>query len=551
MNYNELADLIFPNVKEIEYYEEKYPERNLPEGAMVTRFAPSPTGFVHIGGLFGAIIDRKLAQQSKGVFILRIEDTDQKREIENGTAQIVNSLKDFGINPDEGMIGEKEEKGDYGPYKQSQRKDIYQAYAKALIKRGLAYPCFCTPEELNQIREKQETAKIRPGYYSVWAKCRTFSTDEAIEKIKNGENYIIRFKSQGREDRKIKHKDIIKGNIEFPENDQDIVIIKADGLPTYHFAHAVDDHLMRITHVIRGDEWVSSIPLHLELFKALGFKPPKYAHTATIMKDEDGNKRKISKRKDPEAAVSYYHKEGIPEEAVVEYLLNIANSNFEPWRRANKEADISEFVLELNKMSVSGAVFDMVKLLDVSKNVISKFTAEKIYNEALRWAQRYDKELEKMFTENKEYAIRILNIERGGNKPRKDISKWSEIKHSIEYMYDDIFEKNTKYEFQKITNKEEIKSILKRYIKNHFNINDDKQTWFNKMKDLAEEEGYAREVKEYKAEPEKYKGHVGDISTVIRVALTGRCNTPDLYEIMQILGKNSILKRIDKFCGGN
>ena len=551
MNYNELADLIFPNVKEIEYYEEKYPERNLPEGAMVTRFAPSPTGFVHIGGLFGAIIDRKLAQQSKGVFILRIEDTDQKREIENGTAQIVNSLKDFGINPDEGMIGEKEEKGDYGPYKQSQRKDIYQAYAKALIKRGLAYPCFCTPEELNQIREKQETAKIRPGYYSVWAKCRTLSTDEAIEKIKNGENYIIRFKSQGREDRKIKHKDIIKGNIEFPENDQDIVIIKADGLPTYHFAHAVDDHLMRITHVIRGDEWVSSIPLHLELFKALGFKPPKYAHTATIMKDEDGNKRKISKRKDPEAAVSYYHKEGIPEEAVVEYLLNIANSNFEPWRRANKEADISEFVLELNKMSVSGAVFDMVKLLDVSKNVISKFTAEKIYNEALRWAQRYDKELEKMFTENKEYTIRILNIERGGNKPRKDISKWSEIKYSIEYMYDDIFEKNTKYEFQKITDKEEIESILKRYIKNHFNINDDKQIWFNKMKDLAEEEGYAREVKEYKAEPEKYKGHVGDISTVIRVALTGRCNTPDLYEIMQILGKNSILKRIDKFCGGN
>ena len=551
MNYNELADLIFPNVKEIEYYEEKYPERNLPEGAMVTRFAPSPTGFVHIGGLFGAIIDRKLAQQSKGVFILRIEDTDQKREIENGTAQIVNSLIDFGINPDEGMIGEKEEKGDYGPYKQSQRKDIYQAYAKALIKRGLAYPCFCTPEELNQIREKQETAKIRPGYYSVWAKCRTLSTDEAIEKIKNGENYIIRFKSQGREDRKIKHKDIIKGNIEFPENDQDIVIIKADGLPTYHFAHAVDDHLMRITHVIRGDEWVSSIPLHLELFKALGFKPPKYAHTATIMKDEDGNKRKISKRKDPEAAVSYYHKEGIPEEAVVEYLLNIANSNFEPWRRANKEADISEFVLELNKMSVSGAVFDMVKLLDVSKNVISKFTAEKIYNEALRWAQRYDKELEKMFTENKEYTIRILNIERGGNKPRKDISKWSEIKHSIEYMYDDIFEKNTKYEFQKITDKEEIESILKRYIKNHFNIDDDKQTWFNKMKDLAEEEGYAREVKEYKAEPEKYKGHVGDISAVIRVALTGRCNTPDLYEIMQILGKNSILKRIDKFCGGN
>ena len=548
MDYNELAELIFPNAKEIEYYEEKYPERKLEEGAMVTRFAPSPTGFVHIGGLFGGIIDKKLAEQSKGVFILRIEDTDQKREIENGTEQIVNSLKDFGIEPDEGMISENEEKGNYGPYKQSQRKEIYQAYAKSLIKRGLAYPCFCTPEELNEIREKQEAAKIRPGYYGIWAKYRNFPIDEAAQKIKNGEEYIIRFKSQGREDRKIKHKDIIKGNIEFPENDQDIVIIKADGLPTYHFAHVVDDHLMRVTHVIRGDEWVSSIPLHLELFKTLGFKPPKYAHTATIMKDENGSKRKISKRKDPEAAVSYYHEEGIPKEAVIEYLLNIANSNFEPWRRANKDASLSQFELQLNKMSVSGAVFDMVKLLDVSKNVISKFTAEKIYDEALKWAKRYDKELETMLTvPNKEYAIKILSIERGKEKPRKDISKWSEIKKSIEYMYDDIFKNNTNYEFQKITDINEIKTILKEYIEKYFNINDDKQTWFNKIKDLAENMGYAREVKEYKQEPEKYKGHVGDISTVIRVALTGRCNTPDLYEIMQVLGENSIVKRINTF----
>ena len=551
MDYNELANLIFPDAKGIEYYEEKYPERNLEEGAMVTRFAPSPTGFVHIGGLFGAIIDRKLAEQSKGVFILRIEDTDQKREIENGTSQIVDSLKDFGINPDEGMIGENLDKGNYGPYKQSQRKDIYQAYAKSLIRRGLAYPCFCTTQELDEIREKQETAKIRPGYYGIWAKYRNLPIDEAAEKIKTGEAYIIRFKSQGREDRRIKHKDVIKGNIEFPENDQDIVIIKADGLPTYHFAHAVDDHLMRVTHVIRGDEWVSSIPLHLELFKALGFKPPKYAHTATIMKDENGNKRKISKRKDPEAAVSYYHEEGIPEEAVVEYLLNIANSNFEPWRRANKDADISEFKLELNKMSVSGAVFDMVKLLDVSKNVISKFTAEKIYTETLKWAKRYDRELETILTKNKEYAIKILNIERGGNKPRKDISRWSEIKHSIQYMYDDIFDKNTSYEFQKIIDNDEIKSILKSYIEKHFDINDDKQDWFNKMKDLAEEMGYAREVKEYKTNPDAYKGHIGDISTVIRVALTGRCNTPDLYEIMQILGKKSIERRINKICKEN
>ena len=544
MDYKELADLIFPNAKDINYYEEKYPERNLPEGAMVTRFAPSPTGFIHIGGLFGSIVDRKLAKQSNGTFILRIEDTDQKREIENGIAQIVNGLSDFGVIPDEGMTSETEEKGAYGPYKQSERKDIYQAYAKWLIAQGLAYPCFCTPEELEEIRSKQEAAKIRPGYYGIWAKYRNLPIDEAVEKIKNGDKYIIRFKSQGREDRKIKHKDVIKGNIEFPENDQDIVIIKADGLPTYHFAHAVDDHLMRVTHVIRGDEWVSSIPLHLELFKTLGFKPPKYAHTATIMKDDNGSKRKISKRKDPEAAVSYYHEEGIPQEAVVEYLLNIANSNFEPWRRGNPDKIIDEFELALNKMSVSGAVFDMVKLLDVSKNVISKFSSEKIYEESLNWAKKYDEELEKLLTENKEYSLKILGIERGNVKPRKDISKWSEVKNTIIYMYDDEFAKNTNHEFQKINEKEQIKEIITEYLNNYFDISDDKQTWFNKMKDLSEKLGYAREVKEYKNNPEQYKGHVGDISTVIRVALTGRCNTPDLYEIMQVLGTDSIQKRL-------
>ncbi len=547
MDFNDLAELIFPDAKDISYYEEKYPVRELKEGAMVTRFAPSPTGFIHIGGLFGSIIDRKLAQQSEGVFILRIEDTDQKREIENGVSQIVNGLKDFGIIPDEGVISENEEKGNYGPYKQSERKEIYQAYAKSLIKQGLAYPCFCTPEELEEIRAKQEAAKIRPGYYGVWAKYRTLPLDEAIAKIKNGDKYIIRFKSQGREDRKIKHKDSIKGNIEFPENDQDIVIIKADGLPTYHFAHAVDDHLMRVTHVIRGDEWVSSIPLHLELFRALGFKPPKYAHTATIMKDENGSKRKISKRKDPEAAVSYYHEQGIPADAVVEYLLNIANSSFEPWRRGNPNKDISEFKLELNKMSVSGAVFDMVKLLDVSKNVISKYTAERIYEETLNWANKYDKEFAKLLENNKDYSIKVLNIERGKAKPRKDIAKWSDVKESIKYMYEEEFNKMNEYEFQKIDNKEEIKDILSSYIDNYFDISDDKDTWFNKIKDLSEEKGYAREVKEYKANPEGYKGHVGDVSTVIRVLLTTRHNTPDLYEIMQVLGKETVVNRIRKF----
>lgn len=547
MDFNELADLIFPNAKDVSYYEEKYPERNLKEGAMVTRFAPSPTGFIHIGGLFGSIIDRKLAEQTDGVFILRVEDTDQKREIENGVMQIVDGLKAFDVIPNEGVVSETEEIGEYGPYKQSERKDIYQAYAKSLIKQGLAYPCFCTPEELEEIRAKQEAAKIRPGYYGVWAKYRTLPIDEAVEKIKNGEHYIIRFKSQGREDRRIKHKDAIKGNIEFPENDQDIVIIKADGLPTYHFAHAVDDHLMRVTHVIRGDEWVSSLPLHLELFRALGFKPPKYAHTATIMKDDNGSKRKISKRKDPEAAVSYYHEQGIPSDAVVEYLLNIANSSFEPWRRANKDKDIKEFELQLNKMSVSGAVFDMVKLLDVSKNVISKYSAEKIYEETLKWASKYDEKLAKLLSENKEYSIKVLNIERGKAKPRKDISKWSDVKEIIKYMYEEEYSKMDEYEFQNINNKEEIKDIVKSYIENYFDISDDKDTWFNKMKDLSESKGYAREVKAYKQEPEKYKGHVGDISTVIRVVLTTKHNTPDLYEIMQVLGKENVAKRLTNF----
>ena len=547
MDYTELANLIFPDAKDISYYEEKYPERNLPEGAMVTRFAPSPTGFVHIGGLFGATVDRKLAQQTGGVFILRIEDTDQNREIENGVVQIVEALKDFDIIADEGMINETEGVGNYGPYKQSDRKDIYQAYAKSLIARGLAYPCFATPEELEEMRAKQEALKLRPGYYGKWAKYRNLPPEMAAEKIKNGEEYIIRFKSNGNETRKIRHHDLIKGNIDFPENDQDIVIIKSDGLPTYHFAHAIDDHLMRVTHVIRGDEWVSSLPLHLELFKALGFKTPKYAHTAAIMKEDGGSKRKISKRKDPEAAVSYYHEQGIPSDAVVEYLLNIANSSFENWRRANKDKKVTEFPFELSKMSVSGAVFDLVKLLDVSKNVISTYSAEKIYEESLAWAKRYDSELEELLVQDKEYATRIFNIERGNVKPRKDIAKWSDIKVSISYFYDDMFEKDeAPYEWQKITDEAEIKTIVDSYIKNYYNENDDKQTWFDKIKDLAESLGYAREVKEYKANPEGYKGHVGDISTVIRVSLTKRANTPDLYEIMQVMGPDKVKQRLSK-----
>ena len=541
MDYKDLANVIYPNAKSIEYYEEVYKPRNLPQGAEVTRFAPSPTGFVHIGGLYQCIINRAIAKQTGGVFFLRIEDTDQKRKIENGVEQIIDALKKFDFVPDEGMISENESRGDYGPYKQSQRKEIYDAFAKYLIEQGRAYPCFATPEEIEEIRKKQEAAGLRTGFYGVWAKYRNLPVDEAIERIKNGESFVIRLRSNGREDRKIKVKDSVRGHIEFPENDQDAVLIKADGLPVYHFAHVVDDHLMRTTLVVRGEEWISSTPLHIELFQAFGFKPPKYAQVPNILKMEDGKKRKISKRKDPEAAVDYYHEEGIPSDAVNEYLMNIINSSFEGWRRANPDKDMSEFKFELSKMGVSGAVFDMVKLLDVSKNVIAKYSARQVYDYVNTWAKQYDEELAKML-ENKEYALKVFGIEReNSKKPRKDLSKWSDVKENIIYMY----EEPSNYDFDKILG-EDAKKVIEEYSK-VYDYNDDKQVWFDKIKDVAEKLGYAREVKEYKANPENWPGHVGDVSTVIRVVLTGRRNTPDMYEIMQVLGKDEVTKRFENF----
>ena len=545
MDRKDLANLIFPDAKDISYYEEKYPRRNLEEGAQVVRIGPSPTGNVHIGTIYQALINRTIATQSKGVFYARIEDTDQKREVDGGIKQIIESVKLFDVAPDEYMINEEEWEGNYGPYKQSIRKEIYESYAKYLLERGKAYPCFASQEELDEMRAKQEEAKVRPGYYGVWAKYRDLPVEEAADKIKNGESYILRFKSPGREDRKIKHKDAIKGNVEFPENDQDIVIIKADGLPTYHFAHAIDDHLMGTTLVIRGDEWLSSVPLHLQLFQELGFRAPKYGHTATLLKNDNGNKRKISKRKDLEASVDYYLKEGIPSLSVKEYLMNIANSNFENWRKQNKEANISEFEFSINKMGVSGALFDIVKLLDVSKTVISGYSAEEVYNEALSWAEKYDEELYEMLTENKEYSLKVLGIERGNAKPRKDIAKWSDVKESIYYMYNDKYDNVEKTrEFQKINDINKVKEILELYVSKYYDENDDKQTWFNKIKELAGALGYASEVKEFKANPEKYEAHVGDVSTVIRIALTDRTNTPDMYEIMQVLGKDEVVRRL-------
>ena len=552
MTNKDLAELLLPGVSsDIEYYEKKYPERNLKEGAVVTRFAPSPTGFVHMGSLFASFIEKKAANDSDGVFYLRIEDTDQKREVENGITGIINDLKNFDITIDEGMTSENTEIGNYGPYIQSQRKEIYQTYVKHLIEEGLAYPCFCSPEEIEETRQIQEKRKQRIGYYGRYAKCRRLTMEEIKEKVENGEPYIIRFKSPGSFDNKIKVNDLVKGEIEFPENDLDIVILKSDGLPTYHFAHAIDDHLMHTTHVIRGDEWISSLPIHVQLFKSLNFKAPKYAHLSPIMKEEDGKKRKLSKRKDPEAAVSFYHEKGIPVPAVKLYLMTIANTNFEQWYDCNKDKTIDDFKFDFKKVSNSGALFDVDKLYNISKNYISYLKATEVYDNALEWAKIYDTDFANILEQHKEYAIKLFNIEREQKKPRKDYSCYSMIKSQIWYMFDELYIDVKDYEFQTITDEEEISKILNLYVTKYYDENDDKDTWFNKMKELASELGYAKEVKDYKNNPEAYKGHVGDISMVLRVALTSKSMTPDLYELMLLLGKDRIFSRYNKFIKGN
>ncbi|MDD4733590.1 MAG: glutamate--tRNA ligase [Bacilli bacterium] len=547
MTNKDLADLIYPNVTmTLDDYEKKYPERNLEEGAVVSRFAPSPTGFVHMGSLLAAFIERKVPQDTNGVFYLRIEDTDQKRSVENGVQGIIDDLKNFDITMDEGVVSETEQKGNYGPYIQSQRKEIYEAFAKHLIEQGLAYPCFCKQEEIDEIREIQEKKKERLGYYGRWAKCRELSNEERIKRINNGEEYIVRLKSLGNFDNKIVVNDLVCGKLEFPENDLDIVLIKSDGLPIYHFAHLVDDHLMRTTHVLRGEEWVSSLPIHIQLFKTFGFKIPKYAHLGLIMKiDENGSRRKLSKRKDPEAAVSYYHEKGIPIYATKLYLMTIANSNFELWMESNPTKTIDEFKFDFKKMSASGSLFDVNKLLNISKNYISKLTALEVYNSLLTWSLIYDKDFSNLLTQYKDFSISILNIEREQKKPRKDYACYSEVKSQIWYMYDELFDSND-YKFQSIDNSKEIATILKSYMEKYFNISD-KDTWFNNIRKLCDELGYASDMKDYKENPDKYKGNVADVSTVLRVALTKESMTPDLYEIMRILGKEKIERRYDKF----
>ena len=543
--YNELAELLFPGIdKTPAYYEDLYPARDLPEGARVTRFAPSPTGYLHLGGLFGALVDVLTAKVSGGVSYLRIEDTDKKREIDDGVSAITSGMNAFGVEFDEGVTGFGTEKGNYGPYTQSQRAEIYQTVAKSLVQSGLAYPCFCTSEELTALREQQESdGAAITGYFGRYAKCRDLSLDEIKANISAGRPWVLRFRSDGSEDKRITFEDMIRGKIEMPENIIDEVLLKSDGIPTYHFAHCCDDHFMRTTHVIRGEEWISSVPKHIALFKACGFKVPKYAHTPQAMKfdDETGDKRKLSKRKDPEAAVSYFVDEGFPKESLIEYLLTLISSGFEDWRRANPGIPAMDYPFNLKKMSSSGCLFDLVKLNDVSKNVISVMNADTVYERVSEWAKVYDKEFYCTLTADPGRSKAILNIDRENPKPRKDIAKWSEVKDYISYFFNEYYERD--YTLPDNIAEEDAKAIIAKYAET-FSLSDDKDTWFAKIKDMCEPLGFTPNVKEYKNNPDLYKGHVGDVSTVIRIALTSRRNTPDLYSIMNLLGEEEIKARL-------
>ncbi len=542
-----LAQLLFPHIdKTPDYYEELYPERGLAEGARVTRFAPSPTGYLHIGGLFGALVDVLTSQSTGGVAYLRIEDTDKKREIDDGVSAIINGFDYFGVEFNEGVTGFGTEKGAYGPYTQSQRAEIYQTIAKSLVEKGLAYPCFCTADEISEIREKQENggALIR-GYFGKWAKCRELTIEDIEKNLTEGKPWVLRLRSEGNEEKKIIFDDVIRGKIEMPANIIDEVLLKSDGIPTYHFAHACDDHFMRTTHVIRGEEWISSVPKHIELFKACGYKVPKYAHTPQVLKtdEETGDKRKLSKRKDPEAAVGYFVEGGFPKESVLEYLLTLINSNFEDWRRANPKEDISKFPFNLKKMSSSGCLFDLIKLNDVSKNVISVMSAKDVYENVSAWAKVYDPEFYDIFTADPEFSTAVMNIDRENPKPRKDIARWSEVKDYVSYLFKPLYQPD--YTLPENISKADAVAIAEKYL-TEFDLADDKDQWFARIKDMCEPLGFTPNVKEFKKNPEAFKGHVGDVSTVIRIALTSRRNTPDLFSIMQLLGEDEIKARLSE-----
>ncbi len=540
MDNNKLAKLLFPDVTETsEDIYAKYPKRELPEGAAVTRMAPSPTGFVHFGSMFPTVTSERLAKQSGGVFYLRIEDTDAKREVEGGVEDIIETFRYYGIEFDEGATTDGD-KGAYGPYRQRQRKDIYHVFAKELVLAGHAYPCFCTEEELADIHKQQEAQKANFGYYGKWAKWRDRSIEDIEAALAAGTPYVLRFRSEGSIERKIKHTDLIKGDLELTENDIDHVLLKSDGIPTYHFAHVVDDHLMGTTHVVRGDEWLSTLPFHLQLFDTLGWKRPKYLHISPLMKMDGDSKRKLSKRKDPEAAMSFYRSEGYPVDAVYEYVMTTLNSNFEEWRRANKDASARDFKFSHKKMSVSGSLFDQDKLTDVSKNVIAAMDADTVYEQVTAWAKDYDKELYDILTADEARAKSIFAIGRGGNKPRKDLSAWKDVRDYVSIFYPVIFKAENTFP----ENVPDAVSVLRDFA-DSYDYADDMDTWFSKIKEICVKYGYAEKTGDYKKEPEKYKGHIGDISSVIRVAVTGRTNSPDMYTVMQIIGKEETLKRVD------
>ncbi|MBQ6885318.1 MAG: glutamate--tRNA ligase [Clostridia bacterium] len=539
-----MAELLLPNIdKTPEYYESMYPERNLPEGARVVRVAPSPTGYLHLGTLFTSLVNRITATSSGGVFFTRIEDTDKKREVEGGIEDIIDGLQRFGITIDEGFISGTEQRGDYGPYQQSKRAEIYQTYVKDLIKKGLAYPCFCTAEDLEAVRKVQEENKIRTGYHGEYAKHRDITYEQAKALIDEGKPFVVRLRSPGSEENRITFEDTIKGKIEMPENDEDFVLLKSDGIPTYHFAHAIDDHLMHTTHVLRGDEWISSVPKHIQLFKLLGFKVPKFGHVSPIMKLDNGAKRKISKRKDPEAAVHFFAEQGYESICVIEYLMTIAASDFEDWRRANPDADYRTFKFNLKKMSVSGALFDENKLNDVSKTKVAAMKSGEVYERLTAWAKEFDSEFYGLLTANPDFTKGMLAIDRDeAKKPRKDLAKWSEAKQYFAYFFNELYTPN--YTIPENIAAQDAKAFLSEY-KKVYDVADDRQAWFDKIKLVAPNLGFAAETKEYKANPDGFKGSAGDLSTILRIAITGRTNTPDLCSIMAVLGYDECIKRID------
>ena len=551
MDYNKLAELLFPHITRTpEEYEALYPPRQLPEGAKVTRLGPSPTGFIHLGNLYGAFVDERLAHQSGGKFYLRIEDTDDKRYVEGAVEIIINSLRFFGINFDEGATMEGDI-GDYGDYTQSHRGDIYQCFAKKLVSEGKAYPCFLTEEEIAEIRCQQEAMKLTPGIYCKFAKCRALTYEQIEENLKAGMSYVIRLKSDGdmslpeEQRRRIHVQDAIRGTLDMPANDQDTVILKATGIPTYHFAHVVDDHLMRTTHVVRGAEWLPSLPIHVELFEKLGWEPPIYCHTAQLMKlDEEGNKRKLSKRKDPELSLDYYRNQGYHPAAVREYLLTILNSNFEEWRIANPDADINEFEFTTEKMSTSGALFDLNKLNDISKDVLLKISAADLFDFLKDWAAEFKPEIMHMFAD-RAYLEKILDIGREGAKPRKDHIYAQQMVENISYFFDDMFKVEDGFPAE-VEEAGDTAAILTKYLET-YDHSDDQETWFNKIRAITEELGYAVKPKDFKKNPDQYKGHVGHVSTVIRVALMGRQQSPDVWEIQQILGEARTRERLQRF----